>query len=71
MRAELLDYKGVASMLAVSVRTVWRWRDAGKIPPPVRMGRRTLRWRLADLESWIAADCPDLRRGEEVRQCRR
>jgi excisionase family DNA binding protein len=39
----------VAALLAVARSTVWRWLDAGLIPPPRRVGRRTL-WCRAEVE---------------------
>lgn len=34
--------------------TLWRWCKAGTFPQPVYFGARR-RWRLADVEAWIAA----------------
>ena len=50
----------VAEMLNVSSETVRRLTDRGAMPKPVRFGR-AVRYRLSDLESWIANGCPDLR----------
>jgi predicted DNA-binding transcriptional regulator AlpA len=41
----------------ISERTLWRLLSAGKVPPPVRIGRST-RWRLAEIRSWIDRGCP-------------
>lgn len=54
----LLTAQGVAELLDVDVRTVWRMRDAGHIPQPLRIGRKVIRWRLAEVEKWIADGCP-------------
>lgn len=53
----LADLRGVAARLLVSERTVERMVEAGKMPPPMKLGRLR-RWRLADVESWIASGCP-------------
>ncbi len=53
----LTDLAGVATRLVVSERTVERMVEAGKMPPPMKLGRLR-RWRLADVESWIASGCP-------------
>lgn len=53
----LTDLRGVAARLVVSERTVERMVEAGKMPPPMKLGRLR-RWRLADVESWIASGCP-------------
>ena len=39
----LLTAKEVAEMLGVSARTVWTWRDIGRLPAPVKIGR-CVRW---------------------------
>jgi len=56
----LLNASQAAAMCGVSRRTWWALHAAGKTPPPVRLGRRTL-WRAAGpggLEAWVAAGCP-------------
>ncbi len=58
--AELMPIGQVAKMVAVSRRTISRLADAGKLPPPLRIGG-SLRWRLADVREWIAAGCPATR----------
>lgn len=58
--AELLPIGQVAKMVALSRRTISRLADAGKLPPPLRIGG-SLRWRLADVRQWIAAGCPATR----------
>jgi len=57
----LLDVVAVAGLLGISERGVWRFRDAGRMPAPVTLGR-LIRWRQADLTAWIAAGCPDVRK---------
>lgn len=42
----------VAGLLNIGVRTVWRHRQAGKIPPPIFIGGLT-KWRRLDIEDWI------------------
>lgn len=49
---ELLTVEGVADMLGVSARTVWRRVSAGEIPEPIQMGGLT-KWRRADMEEFI------------------
>jgi predicted DNA-binding transcriptional regulator AlpA len=57
----LLIPDAVAAALAGVSRAHWhRLRAAGKLPPPVRLGRRVL-WRRLEIEAWIAASCPDSR----------
>lgn len=47
----------VASMLQVSIRTLWRLRSAGQLPSPIRLGG-AVRWPIDDIKKWIAAGCP-------------
>lgn len=54
----MLSAQMLAKRLAISVRTLWRLRSAGKIPPPIRLGG-AVRWRTADIEAWVAAGCPN------------
>ncbi len=59
----LLDVGMLAERLQVSPRTIWRLRDGGKIPLPVKIAG-CVRWRESDITAWIAAGCPDVRRSK-------
>lgn len=52
--ALLLDTQQVAAMLSVSINTVRRWREQGKLPPAISLFGR-VRWRRADLVAFIAS----------------
>jgi excisionase family DNA binding protein len=54
--AVLLDVKGVAALLTCSTRHVYRLTDAGRMPPPVRIGA-LVRWPRRTVEDWIAGGC--------------
>ena len=56
----MLDLHGFADMLAVSTRHLRRLIDAGKCPPPVRLGR-VCRWPRRVVEQWISDGCPRVR----------
>jgi len=56
----LLSVKDVAHKLGTSTRFVWGLRDAGKLPAPIKLGR-LCKWRLSDIEEWIAQGCPTCR----------
>jgi predicted DNA-binding transcriptional regulator AlpA len=58
--AELLDCKAVAAILGCSERMVWRMRDMGSMPSPVKLGA-LVRWRRNDLVAWMADGCRPLR----------
>jgi len=50
-----------AAALAGVSRAHWhRLRAAGRLPPPVRLGRKVL-WRRLEIVAWIDAGCPDSR----------
>jgi len=38
--------------LPVSPATLWRWVEAGKFPPPVKLGDGITAWRMEDVERW-------------------
>lgn len=56
-RRRLISARELAAMLNVSMRTLWRWRRSGRLIQPLRIGGAT-RWRLDEVESWIADGCP-------------
>jgi excisionase family DNA binding protein len=58
--AALLDVRAVAALLDCSPRHIYRLSDAGLMPSPVRIGA-LVRWRRADLDSWLAQGCPRVR----------
>jgi excisionase family DNA binding protein len=49
----LLSVSQVANLLAISSRTVWRMRDSGQLPQPIRVSRNLLRWRLSDIQTYM------------------
>jgi excisionase family DNA binding protein len=67
MRLEQLDtlltVSDVAEILCIGVRTVWRWAALGKIPKPVRLSRKTLRWKASQLQAYL--DGASWERGNE------
>ncbi|NBV44148.1 MAG: DNA-binding protein [Planctomycetia bacterium] len=60
VQPELIDVAHFAELLGVSTRHVRRLVDAGKCPPPVRLGR-ACRWSRRVVEAWIADGCPSCR----------
>ena len=55
--AELLDVNAVGKLLGCSPRHVYRLSDAGKMPPPLRLGA-LVRWRRSAVLGWIDEGCP-------------
>ena len=50
----LLRRKEVEQMVGLSRASIYRLADIGVFPHPVRVGPRAVRWRLGDIERWIA-----------------
>jgi predicted DNA-binding transcriptional regulator AlpA len=48
----LIGVREVATMLGVSIASVWRLRAAGRLPKAVRLGG-AVRWRLREIERFI------------------
>lgn len=49
---EWLATKSLASRLGICELSVRRWVAAGKLPPPVRLGR-SVRWPWSQVIDWI------------------
>lgn len=58
--ATLLDVGFISQLLGCSARHVYRLADSGKMPAPVKLGDLT-RWRLDEIEAWIADGCKPVR----------
>lgn len=62
----LLNAEEVALRLGISKSSVWRLRDRGLLPQPVRFGA-LVRWRAVDVEVWVARGCPELAEARNAR----
>ena len=51
---DLLDEKEAAHYLKLAPSTLRNWRVVGRGPSAVRVGKRARRYRVADLERFIA-----------------
>jgi predicted DNA-binding transcriptional regulator AlpA len=70
MPALLIDAREAARLCGVC-RAHWlRMQSAGRVPAPVRLGRRTL-WRAAELAAWTEANCPGRDVWETLKEARR
>jgi predicted DNA-binding transcriptional regulator AlpA len=58
-----------ARLCGVSRATWYSLRKAGRVPRPVRLGRRVL-WRVEELREWMAAGCPPLSRWDAAKKGR-
>ena len=63
----LIDVQEVARLLACSTRHVYRMSDAGRMPPPLKLGA-LVRWNRAVLDAWITAGCKSVRSSPTNRQ---
>jgi predicted DNA-binding transcriptional regulator AlpA len=56
----LVDLRGLTAMLARSRAALERDSAAGRLPPPVRLGR-SRRWSVDVIRHWVDAGCPAAR----------
>jgi prophage regulatory protein len=48
----LLRLREVCTLLATSRSTIYKWVADGRFPRPVKISERSVRWKVADIESW-------------------
>ena len=53
----LIDSTEAAAMCGISRTMWWSMHSQGRVPAPVRLGRRTL-WSVDELRRWTAVGCP-------------
>jgi excisionase family DNA binding protein len=51
------DAAGVSILLGVSLRTVRRLAESGKLPAPIAFGG-CRRWLIRDIENWLRSGAP-------------
>jgi predicted DNA-binding transcriptional regulator AlpA len=49
----LLTVKDVAELLSVTPRTVFRWSRQCKLPRPVKLSARAVRWRASAIQAYL------------------
>jgi predicted DNA-binding transcriptional regulator AlpA len=64
-----VEAKEAARLCGVSRATWYKLRKAGKVPRPVRLGRRTI-WRVDELREWMDSGCPALMKWEAMKPAR-
>jgi predicted DNA-binding transcriptional regulator AlpA len=67
----LLDVRATARALGIPQKTVGTWNRTGRLPMPIRMGRRSLFWKADELADWVRRDCPPRQRWENMKGTRR
>jgi predicted DNA-binding transcriptional regulator AlpA len=70
-RESYLSPRQMTAWLSVSLRTLWRMRDDGRIPQPVRLGPQVLRWKVGDVEQHIQTSRPEQAGGSDVARVRK
>lgn len=55
---ELLTAEQLAALLQTSVRSIRRWQDSGRLPAPVHLPGRLLRWWRSEILDWLRVGCP-------------
>jgi len=53
MSADLLTPEQAAAKLAINPKTLAQWRYRGEGPTFVKLGKRAVRYDIADLDAWI------------------
>jgi excisionase family DNA binding protein len=64
-----IDVGEAAKLCGIGRATWYSLLAAGRIPKPVRLGRRAL-WRTEELRAWMRAGCPALHKWEQIRTAR-
>jgi len=67
-RPLLLTCEQAAAVLGVSRATFWTLHSCGRVPMPIRLSPRVVRWARGELEAWIAADCPNRADWEKAKE---
>ncbi|WP_435018543.1 helix-turn-helix transcriptional regulator [Tundrisphaera sp. TA3] len=55
----LFTVQDLAVRLNVSERVLWRMRSSGKLPEPIELGPKLIRWGRSEILDWIALGCPN------------
>lgn len=50
---QLINKHELAALLAVTPRTIDRWRSSGHFPPAIALSDRIVVWRRADIDAWL------------------
>ncbi len=64
---QLVTPADLGAMFRIGRSKLYEMKSAGQLPRPVRLGR-CVRWRLSDINAWIAAGCPSQERFEAMRK---
>ncbi len=54
--SRLMTVADVAALFSVHERTIFVWISSGRLPPPLRIGPRVVRWKREAIEALLAED---------------
>lgn len=64
----VLPAAGVAKLLGISERHLWACHASGKLGPrPIALGR-SKRWRIDEIQAWLAAGAPVREQWDELQK---
>ena len=52
---KILRIEEVTELVGLARSTIYAKVSEGGFPPPIRLGARSVGWRLSDLDRWLAA----------------
>ena len=58
VQPELWTARDLAKAMRLGVRSVWKLLAAERLPEPLRLGGRMVRWRRSEILDWLDAGCP-------------
>lgn len=70
----LIDAAEFARMLSVSKPTIWRMREAGKLPPAIALTGQCIRWKLrtgnpaTGVLDWIENGCEPVATSDNTKE---
>ena len=50
----LLSVKEVSAIAGVSRSAIYSGINEGHFPRPIKLGKKSVRWRVSDIEKWLA-----------------
>lgn len=50
---QILKRPRVQELTSLPVSTLYAWVAQGRFPAPVRLGERSVGWRLSDVQGWL------------------
>ena len=62
--AELMMLRETAAFCGVSPRTLWGWAESGISPPPLKIGKGTVRYSRRAYTDWVLHYCPPCNGGQ-------